>query len=71
MPTVAAPTFVALESLTKSVPSISATVSSRCATPAKVRRPPNHGVAVDAHRESRGRGGHGVLQVVVADQAEL
>ncbi len=39
IPTTAEATLVALESLTKRTPPISATCSSRCGTPAKLRRP--------------------------------
>ena len=39
MPTAAEATLVALESLTKRTPPISATCSSRCGTPAKLRSP--------------------------------
>ncbi len=71
IPTAAEATLVAFESLTKRTPPISATGSSRCGTPAKLRRPSRDRVAVDPHRQRRRRRGHRVGDVVLAEEAEL
>ena len=63
--------MVALESLTKRTPPISATCSSRCGHAGEAAQPLAHRVAVEPHRERRGRRGHRVGDVVLAEEAEL
>ncbi len=70
-PTLAEATLVALESLTKRTPSISATRSSRCGDAGEAAQALAHRFAVEPHRERRRGGGHRVVDVVLAEEAEL